>query len=274
MQIYFFIFLLHNIYVILSLASSSKSGEESNNYKEGKGNWCANARDICQGDPSSASSTSRASICDKKVLILLLSKQSKAFTLLSNAFKTDPSIVLLLNNHILDSCANVSASVSTFNSYTGDPFTHNPFNISTIFYNIQHICLKQLRSMGPLSRVPTSTTTSQHNTPSQHTPTKAHHARNTQDILVFHYPFPALMHLKHLLSLFPCARIIVSKRQLSTHKWRSWQQQQQEGGRVLYFPLAPHHLDPEELAVALRWLGLGLGEAQAESLVSAVGDRR
>jgi hypothetical protein len=208
-------------------------------------NWCKQER--C-GKVEATTSNASETHCHQKVLIFLLSEQSKAFALLSDRIKEDPLVSLLpadSSHGIIEACANMSSSVTTFNSFTGDPFTHNPFNIEDIFYNIQQICLKNLNNMEQ------STTAAMATIPALDTTARDQKAvRKAHNIIAFSYRFPTFTHVKHLLSIFPCARVVVSKKYANTKKLRSLRRAVQEVSMI-----SPQHPEPEEVEMVLKWLG-------------------
>lgn len=198
--------------------------------------WCRGALKTCTKRASSSSSAT-VSRCDQKVLLLLLSEHSTAFGLIASALKESSRVQLLANSRTVEACSNMSASVSAFNSFTGDPFTHNPFDIHEVFHNIQDICLKNLN----IKDVDSS---------AERSPSSTERGVHHSHIIAFPYSFPSFEQVQGLLSTFPCTRAVVSKRHANTPRLRSLKRE------VEVFSISPMRPEPVELEAVLLWLGL------------------
>jgi hypothetical protein len=213
-------------------------------YMEMKNNWCPSAVEKCAQNTASPPTTdttdagvgvsiSTSSPCDNKILLFLMSKKSEMFVSLSEALKRDSRSVILTSSasiNVLEACVNISTSISTFNDFTGDPFTHNPFDLKDLLYNVQQICLKNLKNVVKDSNLSLNRFSDAH-------------------IIAFPYLFPSFGHIKQLHEIFPCARAVVSKRHQRTSKFRSLK-------KLMPVLIVPPKGSDEDLAIARHWLGL------------------
>ena len=206
------------------------------NYEELKHNWCNHAKMNCKNMTSNANN--KGNPCEQRILLLLMSEKSKAFTYLSKSFNNKGSRIMLLPNvNIIQACFNMTSSVSTFTKYTGDPFEHNPFDINDIIHQIQRICLKNLRESDHHGATHTHENNGQHNVRSSR-------------IVAFPYRFLSFNYVKPILSLFPCTRIIIGRRYSGSQKYRSLKRT-----GVDMMTISPQQPEANEVEKALKWLG-------------------
>lgn len=202
--------------ILLSPAETIKA--IAHNSSVGTTGWCPLAREECERNSGDMAQHR----CDVKILLLVLSPKSNAYHILTESINLKGDAIVMTNSSLIESCVNVSSSVENFKSYTGDPFTHNPFEPLDINQAIQKMCLKAIYSLNEGIKPNTN-------------------------FISFVY---GMENVKNLLNVFPCTRAVVSKRFSHSKHFRSISK------RIAVMRLAPQHPKNQEISSVLRWLGL------------------